>query len=100
MFASPTDRIWGIGLTEDDPRAWNKKSWRGRNLLGEVLTRVRDRLMGSNLGFANPPEAEKGASQVAVAKTAQVAVAKTAQVAVAKTPQTSAKTENSNCIVS
>ena len=92
MFASPKDRIWGIGLTEDDPRAWNKKSWRGTNLLGEDLTRVSDKLMGSNPGSANPPEAEKGASQVAVAKTAQVAVA--------KTPQTSAKTENSNCIVS
>ena len=116
MFASPKDRIWGIGFTEDDPRAWNKKSWMGQNLLGEVLTRVRDRLMGSNPGSANPPEAEKGASQVVVAKTAQVAVAKTAQVAVDKTaqvvvdktaqvvvdktPQTSAKTENSNCIVS
>ena len=69
--ASPMDRIWGIGLAEDDPRAWNKKSWKGQNLLGEVLTRVRDKLMGmdtkttqlmgSNPGPANPPGAEKGA---------------------------------------
>nr|XP_022314271.1 repetin-like [Crassostrea virginica] len=59
--ASPMDRIWGIGLAEDDPRAWNKKSWNGKNLLGEVLTRVRNKLMGSNPGSANPPEAEKRA---------------------------------------
>ena len=55
------DKIWGIGLAEDDPRAWNKKSWNGKNLLGEVLTRVRNKLMGSNPGSANPPEAEKRA---------------------------------------
>lgn len=43
--ASPMDRIWGIGLAKEDHRAWNKKTWRGQNLLGEVLTRVRDNLM-------------------------------------------------------
>lgn len=42
---SPMDRIWGIGLAKEDHRAWNKKTWRGQNLLGEVLTRVRDNLM-------------------------------------------------------
>ena len=87
------DRIWGIGLAEDDPKAWNKKSWRGKNLLGEVLTRVRDKLMGSNPGSANPPEPEKGTDKdndklIGMdAKTAQVVVAKTAQVAVGKTTQ-------------
>ena len=40
------DRIWGIGLDEEDTRAWNKKTWMGQNLLGEILTRVRDKLMG------------------------------------------------------
>lgn len=43
--ASPMDRIWGIGLAKEDHRAWNKQTWRGRNLLGEVLTRVRDNIM-------------------------------------------------------
>lgn len=43
--ASPMDKIWGIGLSKEDQRAWNKKTWRGRNLLGEVLTKVRDNLM-------------------------------------------------------
>lgn len=43
--ASPMDRIWGIGLAKEDHRAWNKQTWRGQNLLGQVLTRVRDNLM-------------------------------------------------------
>lgn len=42
--ASPYDQIWGIGLSEDDPKAWNKLTWRGKNLLGEILTTVRERL--------------------------------------------------------
>lgn len=40
--ASPYDRIWGIGLAATDPRAQDKKTWRGSNWLGEVLTRVRN----------------------------------------------------------
>lgn len=47
--ASPTSKIWGIGLSMDDKRAWNKLTWRGQNLLGEILTRVRDKLMRSFL---------------------------------------------------
>lgn len=43
--ASPMDRIWGIGLAKEDHRAWNKQTWRGQNLLGQILTRVRDNLM-------------------------------------------------------
>jgi ribA/ribD-fused uncharacterized protein len=43
--ASPMDRIWGIGLAEDDPQAWDRKTWRGKNWLGEVLTRVRDDIL-------------------------------------------------------
>lgn len=42
--ASPYDRIWGIGLSEDDPKAWNKLTWRGKNLLGEILTTIGERL--------------------------------------------------------
>ena len=39
--ASPTDKIWGIGLAADDPRALDPASWRGQNLLGQALMRVR-----------------------------------------------------------
>jgi ribA/ribD-fused uncharacterized protein len=38
---SPVDKIWGIGLAADDQRADNPQSWRGLNLLGFVLMRVR-----------------------------------------------------------
>ncbi len=40
--ASPHDRIWGIGLSADDPRALDRNQWLGLNLLGEALTRVRE----------------------------------------------------------
>jgi len=39
--ASPTDRIWGIGLTADDPRATDPITWRGHNLLGFALMHAR-----------------------------------------------------------
>ena len=42
--AAPTDRIWGIGLAEDDRRALDRSEWRGQNLLGFALTRVRDEI--------------------------------------------------------
>lgn len=40
--ASPYDRIWGIGLGPNDPRASDRKKWRGMNLLGESLMKVRE----------------------------------------------------------
>lgn len=39
--ASPLDRIWGVGLRADDPAIHDRASWRGDNLLGEALMRVR-----------------------------------------------------------
>jgi ribA/ribD-fused uncharacterized protein len=44
--ASPTDRIWGIGLAEDDPHAEDPLSWRGLNVLGFALMIARSRLAG------------------------------------------------------
>lgn len=44
--ASPNDKIWGIGLTEDDPRALKRETWLGKNLLGEILTKIRFELLG------------------------------------------------------
>ncbi|MET7645291.1 NADAR family protein [Streptomyces sp. NPDC005426] len=39
--ASPMDRIWGIGLAADDPRAEDPATWRGLNLLGFALMEAR-----------------------------------------------------------
>lgn len=41
---SPRDRIWGIGLHQDDPRAQHPAQWRGRNWLGVAIMQVRDEL--------------------------------------------------------
>lgn len=40
--ASPVDRVWGIGMTSDDPRATRPAEWRGPNLLGFALMRARE----------------------------------------------------------
>lgn len=45
--ASPTDRIWGIGLEEEDPRAHDPAKWLGQNRLGKVLMRVRQTLLAA-----------------------------------------------------
>jgi ribA/ribD-fused uncharacterized protein len=44
--ASPIDLIWGIGLgeKEEDSILINEKNWRGRNLLGKSLMKVRSLL--------------------------------------------------------
>lgn len=42
--ASPYDRIWGIGMGENAPGVDDEANWRGQNLLGKVLTRLRDNL--------------------------------------------------------
>lgn len=47
--ASPYDQIWGIGLNKNDPAAKNPKTWKGLNLLGKAITKVRDKLFPSNL---------------------------------------------------
>jgi ribA/ribD-fused uncharacterized protein len=44
--ASPSDKIWGIGLAEDDPRAKIEGQWQGSNWLGNVLMRTRDVIRG------------------------------------------------------
>ncbi len=49
---SPSDVVWGIGLSENEPGCDNIYSWRGQNLLGFVLMEVRDFL--NDFGFFNP----------------------------------------------
>lgn len=46
--ASPTDRIWGIGMGASDPDANQPERWRGQNLLGFALMQVRAQLQAVN----------------------------------------------------
>lgn len=45
--ASPYDTVWGIGLLASDPNAIIKARWKGTNLLGLVLEKVRTVLVES-----------------------------------------------------
>ena len=38
------DRIWGIGLSMNDPNRLEKSKWNGQNLLGYALMMVREHL--------------------------------------------------------
>ena len=42
---SPRDCLWGIGLGANNEKAWNVKTWRGKNLLGYALMEVRKHIM-------------------------------------------------------
>lgn len=42
--ANPKDRIWGIGLSASAPTATDPASWKGINLLGQILEDVRAQL--------------------------------------------------------
>lgn len=42
--ANPFDTVWAIGLYPDDPLVNDSRNWRGQNLLGKVLERVRNSL--------------------------------------------------------
>ncbi|MCD6258510.1 MAG: NADAR family protein [Helicobacteraceae bacterium] len=39
--ASPHDKIWGVGLQEEDSTIYNPYRWKGLNLLGFALMKVR-----------------------------------------------------------
>jgi ribA/ribD-fused uncharacterized protein len=40
--ASPYDKIWGIGMDANDKDILNQDKWKGENLLGKALMKVRD----------------------------------------------------------
>jgi ribA/ribD-fused uncharacterized protein len=40
--SSEYDRVWGIGLGENNPKSLTRKTWRGKNWLGKILTVIRD----------------------------------------------------------
>lgn len=42
--ANPYDTVFGIGLGLHDPNSTNSKKWRGQNILGNILTDIREEL--------------------------------------------------------
>jgi len=42
--ASPTDKIWGIGMDVNHPDINDPNKWKGMNLLGKVLMRTREKI--------------------------------------------------------
>lgn len=58
--ASPTDRVWGIGLAASDPEAADPTRWRGENLLGFALMRARDELLAETSSPQPIPSVEPG----------------------------------------
>lgn len=42
---SPYDKIWGIGLGEDNPDTLDKSKWRGENLLGKAIVEAREKII-------------------------------------------------------
>lgn len=49
MEASPRDRKWGIGMGASNPKAKDPSQWRGKNLLGNILTEIREDLLAKQL---------------------------------------------------
>jgi len=46
---SPSDKIWGIGLSLQDPDWQDEKNWQGKNLLGSALMSAREVLKCQHL---------------------------------------------------
>lgn len=53
--ASPWDTIWGIGLAASDPRALDRKTWKGTNWLGEIITKVRADIIAMSMILLEHP---------------------------------------------
>jgi len=49
--ASPIDKIWGIGLDENNDLILDPNNWKGLNYLGEIITSVRIEIIKT--GFWN-----------------------------------------------
>ncbi|AYV87032.1 MAG: NADAR family protein [Sylvanvirus sp.] len=52
--ASPTDRIWGIGLDRKTAEQHGREAWKGLNLLGKALMVVRSFLMKEKIEQVRP----------------------------------------------
>ncbi|ODN02696.1 hypothetical protein Ocin01_04007 [Orchesella cincta] len=58
--ASPFDRVYGIGLSAENPMARFRVNWRGQNLLGEILTGLREELKAE--GYGPGPVSQAGSA--------------------------------------
>ena len=47
---SPYDKIWGVGISWDNPKIADRKNWKGENLLGKVLNWARHYLSCTTVG--------------------------------------------------
>lgn len=45
--ASPYDKVWGVGLGEDNPLILSTENWNGDNLLGQAIMAARDMILKS-----------------------------------------------------
>lgn len=43
--ASPIDKIWGVGMELDTPELYIPSKWKGENLLGFILTQLREDIL-------------------------------------------------------
>lgn len=50
--ASPIDRIWGIGISEDNDPEYKEYDW-GRNFLGKIITNIRNRIKQNKVYDSN-----------------------------------------------
>ena len=51
--ASPYDKIWGVGLAEDNPDIEDSSKWQGQNKLGKCLTALRNKAISGELKDSN-----------------------------------------------
>ena len=59
VVAHSWDTVWGIGLHANDQRAHNRARWRGKNLLGYIITEIRDELMKEHENIDVTPSQEE-----------------------------------------
>ena len=53
--AAPGDDVWGVGMGIEDENILDPNQWRGRNILGYALMRVRRLLRDDPLPLSGAP---------------------------------------------
>lgn len=46
---SPTDNFWGAGISLRQATRMQSASWKGKNLMGEILSKVREKIRSANV---------------------------------------------------